>query len=143
MKKILLMLAMIFTLAFSSICAAAGDGSVLNREQKAAEAFAAGATGDATVTYVKAVAGLNAEFKIKVSEQAFAELQKVVKEKLGTLKEAEFRSFERFADGDRVVYLGKFSKEKSVAMVYVFDKEGKMTNFAFNPIKEQAPAEKK
>lgn len=143
MKKIFVLLTMMFTLAFSNICAAAGDGSALNKAQKVAEAFAAGATGDTAVTYTQAVAGLETQFKTKVSEQAFTELQKVVKEKLGRFQEAEFRSFERFSDGDRLIYIGKFSKEKVVAMVYVFDKNGKMTNFAFNPVQEQTAEKNK
>ena len=142
-------LTMTAAMAMASVCAAAGEGAALTKEQKAAETLFAGLNGDAAVTYVQASAGMDAELKGKVTADAFAQLQKSVKEKLGANKELTFRSFERFNDGDRVVYLGKYAKEPTVAMVCVFNPAGKLVNFALNPVKQQpaqqpaqAPAKK-
>lgn len=118
MKKLLVMLTMIMTLAFASVCAAY-DGGTLDKEQKA-------------------TSGMNAELKGKITEQVVADLQKQVKEQFGDVKEIRFQSFERFADGDRLVYIAGFSKEKHVALIYIFDAKQKMVNFQYTALKEQA-----
>ncbi len=133
-------LAMTATMAMASVCAAAGEGAALTKEQKAAEALFGGLNGVETVTYAQASAGMVPELKTKITEQAFNNLKKSVKDKLGNCKEAKFRSFERFNDGDRVVYMGKYSKEEAVAMVFVFNPAGKIVNFALNPL-QKAPAQ--
>lgn len=137
MKKLAMALAMTASLAMASVCAAAGEGAALTKEQKAAETLFAGLNGVQTVTYAQASAGFVPELKTKITDQAYAGLQKTVKEKLGACKETKFRSFERFDDGDRVVYVGKYTKEQNVAMVFVFNPAGKIMNFALNPIKAQ------
>ena len=137
-------MAMTAAMAVASVGFAAGEGAALTKEQKAAEPLYAGLNGDAVVTYAQATAGMVPELKTKVTEEAYNNLKKNVKEKLGNCKEANFRSFERFNDGDRVVYLGKYSKEENVAMVFVFNQAGKIVNFALNPLKpqpQQAPAQ--
>lgn len=70
-------------------------------------------------------------------------MQKQVKEQFGAVKEVRFQSFERFADGDRLVYIAGFSKEKHVAMIYIFDKKQKMVNFQYTALKEQSQEEAK
>ena len=134
-------LAMTATMAMASVCAAAGEGAALTKEQKAAETFFSGLNGVQTVTYAQAAAGLDAELKTKITDQAFVGLQKSVKEKLGNAKDIKFRSFERFNDGDRVVYVGQYSKEPTVAMVFVFNPAGKIVSFALNPLKPAQPAQ--
>ena len=139
MKKLLVMLTMVMTLAFASVCAAY-DGGVLNKEQKAAETFTNAVTGQ-TVTYDQFASGLNAELKKQITEEVVANLQKQVKEKYGSLKDIRFVSFERYADADKLVYVASFSKEQVVAMVYVFDAKQKLDSFSYNPIRNEAPKE--
>lgn len=67
----------------------------------------------------------------------FAELQKQMKEKFGTQKEAHFAVFERFDQGDRLTYLIKYSREQAVRAVYGFDKNGKLNEFVFVPLQVQ------
>lgn len=141
MKKLLVMLTMIMTFAFASVCAAY-DGGVLNKEQKAAEMLTNAVTGQ-VVTYAQVSSGMTDELKGKVTEQVVADLQKQVKEQFGNMKEIRFQSFERFADGDRLVYIAGFSKEKHVAMIYIFDAKQKMVNFQYTALKEQAQEEAK
>lgn len=139
MKKLAMALVMTGAMAMASVCAAAGEGAALTKEQKAAETLLAGLNGSETVTYAQASGAMGADLKAKVTEEAFGNLQKSVKNQLGNVKEVKFRSFERFNDGDRVVYLGSYSKEANVAVVFVFDPAGKIMNFALNPLKP-APA---
>lgn len=141
MKKLLVMLTMVLTLAFASVCAAY-DGGVLNKEQKAAEILTNAVTGQA-VAYEQVTSGMNDELKTKITEQVVADLQKQVKEQFGAVKEVRFQSFERFADGDRLVYIAGFSKEKHVAMIYIFDEKQKMVNFQYTALKEQSQEEAK
>lgn len=140
MKKLAMALAMTGAMAMASVCAAAGEGAALTKEQKALETFTAGINGVETVTYAQASATLVPELKEKITEETYNGLKKNVKEKFGNYKESSFHSFERFNDGDRVVYLGKYSKEQAVAMVFVFNPAGKIVNFALNPMKPVAPA---
>lgn len=141
MKKLLVMLTVIMTFAFASVCAAY-DGGVLNKEQKAAEMLTNAVTGQ-VVTYAQVSSGMTDELKGKVTEQVVADLQKQVKEQFGNVEEIRFQSFERFADGDRLVYIAGFSKEKHVAMIYIFDAKQKMVNFQYTALKEQAQEEAK
>ena len=144
MKKLVMALVMTASMAMASVCAAAGEGAILTKNQKAAETLFAGLNGNATVTYAAATAALDPELKTKVTEQAYNNLVKDIKEKLGAAKEVSFRTFEHFPDGDRIVYLGKYAKEEAVALVFLFNPAGKIVNFGLNPLKPQpaAPAGK-
>lgn len=140
MKKLALALATVATLAVSSVCAAAGDGTILNKEQKFAEGMTAALTTEEG-TYTQAAAGFNADLKGKLAAAQFDQMKKAVKNQFGSLKESRFVSFTRFKDGDRVQYVGTFTKEPQVSLTYLFDATGKIFNFAFSPIKPaQAPA---
>lgn len=79
--------------------------------------------------------------KKAVTEKAFAELQKQVRTRFGAMKEAKLFAYQRFDQADRVTYIASFSKEKLVSMVFAFDKQNKMLDFAFTPV--QQPEAKK
>ena len=68
-------------------------------------------------------------------------MQKQVKQKMGTMKEAKFFAYQRFDQADRLTYIASFSKEKMVSIVFVFDKQSKLLDFAFTPV--QQPTGKK
>lgn len=137
MKKLAAALALTASMAVAGVCSAAGEGAVLTKETKAAETFFGGLNGVETVTYAQTAATLDAQMKEKFTAEVFANLQKSVKAQMGNVKESKFRSFERFDDGDRVIYLGKYSKQENVAMIVVFNPAGKIVNFALNPIQQQ------
>ena len=44
---------------------------------------------------------------------------------------------QRYADGDRLAYLAKYSKEKALLFIFVFDKQNDLGAFSFQPIGEQ------
>lgn len=143
MKKIIVLLTALFTLAFSCVSFAA-DGGDLNKEQRTAEKIMTTLDGDAATAYTGFAPSLSEGLSKSLTQQGFATIQKQTKEQLGSLKNTTFRSFERYNDGDRVIYVAEFSKEKTVAMVFVFDKTAKLVNFSFIPQKPaEQPAEKK
>ena len=147
MKKVILLVSMIMTLAFSMVAFAAGDGSALNAEQKNAEKLLSAMTNStATVSSLKGIFTPGLEKKIDAA--ALAALQKTVTDKFGTVKgETKFRVFERADKADVLLYQAGFSKEKLVNFQFVFAKEGEKSlidSFSFGPVTApaQAPAKK-
>ena len=53
------------------------------------------------------------------------------------MKEAKFFTYQRFDQADRVTYIASFSKEKMVSMIFAFNKQNKLVDFAFTPIQQQ------
>lgn len=136
MKKLIVLLTMLMTFAFSSLSFAA-DGGDLNKEQKNAEKFM-DAFGVATITeYVSVSSTFSPELTKKLNETTYNELKKQVKQQFGSLKSTKFFRFERFDDLDRVTYIAEFSKEKIVIMSFDFNKNTKLISFNFS--KYQAP----
>lgn len=136
MKKLAAALALTASMAVAGVCSAAGEGAALTKETKAAETFFGGLNGVETVTYAQTAATLDAQMKEKFTAEVFAEKQKEVKTKLGNIKESRFRSFERFDNGDRVVYLGKYSKQENVVMIVFFNPAGKIQDFGMHPVQQ-------
>lgn len=136
MKKLILILTAVFTLAVSALGFAA-DGGDLNKEQKAAENFVAAFTTEAP-DYRTFSNGFDDTLKAKVTEQAYTVLQQQVQERFGRLKESKFYSFQRYDNVDYVTYVGSFSKEKLVNITFAFNKENKMVDFALSPIEQNA-----
>lgn len=135
MKKLIMVLTAVFTLAISALGFAA-DGGDLNKEQKAAENFVAAFTMEAP-EYRTFVSGFDDTLKAKVTEQAYDVLKQQVQEKFGRLKESKFYSFQRYDNVDYVTYIGSFSKEKLVNITFAFNKENKMTDFALSPMQQE------
>ena len=134
MKKLILILTAVFTLAVSALCFAA-DGGDLNRQQRGAENFIA-AFGAQAPVYTTFSNGFDAGLKAKVTEQAYPALQQQVKERFGDLQESKFYSFQRYDKVDYVTYIASFSKEKLVNVTLAFNKDNKMIDFALSPIKQ-------
>lgn len=142
MKKLVLFFTMIFTLLACSLCFAA-DGNDLNKQQKTVEKFIDALDAAPAPDYAVIAPLLNEKFAQKLDAKAYAAFQKSAKEQLGTLNSAQFRLFERFVDGSRVVYVGNFDKEKVVLMQFVFDMKNALLAVNLNAVKEQKPAENK
>ncbi len=136
MKKLVIAAVMTMMMAVSSMCMAAGDGNALNKQQKVVDKFTAALNGS-TVTVEQVWGDMVPELAEKMTAANFAELQKQMKEKFGTQKEAHFAVFERFDQGDRLTYLIKYSREQAVRAVYGFDKNGKLNEFVFVPLQVQ------
>ena len=124
-----------------SVGLAANDHKDLAKQQQVAEKIMDVFDGEPVPMYAQVTAGFSENLKKAVTEKAFTELQKQVRTKLGTMKEAKFFTYQRFDQADRVTYIASFSKEKMVSMIFVFDKQNKMLDFAFTPV--QQPEAKK
>lgn len=145
MKKLVLLMTMIFTLVFSCTVFAA-DGGDLNKEQKVADKIVAALNQDAATAYPGFSASLTPALDKNMGVQGYAAIQKQVKAQLGNLQSLKFVNFRRFDDGDIIEYVGTFSKEKIVLVRFIFDKTFKLNALSFIPVKEQAqqaPAEQK
>ncbi len=141
MKKLLLIMTMLFTLLCSSVAMAA-DGGDLNKEQKIAEQMINAVKQNSTITYEQISGSLSADLAKTFNARSYAGVQKSVKEQLGDFKESKFVSFTRFDQADRVVYLTSFSNQPVVIAQFDFDKSGKLLNFAFAPQQQQQEAAK-
>lgn len=135
MKKII-SLAFAAMMALSAVCFAAGDGNVLNKNQKAAEAMI-GIFNPTPVAYETLVKGFTAEAQKNFTKEAYNGVIKQAAEKFGAIKESKFVAFQRLDQVDIVAYLASFSKEKVVNLAFIFDKTGKMVNFQFTPVQAQ------
>ncbi len=141
MKKLLIMMMVSCLMMLCSVGFAADDHKALGKQQQVAEKIMDAFDGEPIPLYAQVSAGFSANMKKTVTEEAFAELQKQVKQKFGTMKEAKFFTFQRFDQADRVTYIASFTKEKIVSMIFAFDKQNKLVDFAFTPV--QQPEAKK
>ena len=140
MKKLVLLMTMIFTLAFS--CAAfAADGGDLNKEQKTADKIVASLDQDAATAYAGFATSLSPALDKNMGVKGFTAIQKQVKEQLGAMKTIKFVNFRRFDDGDIVEYVATFSKKEQVVVRFIFDKTLKLNTLSFIPVEPQAQAE--
>ena len=121
-----------------SVGFAAEDHKALAKQQQVAERVMDAFDVEPMPLFAQVSAGFNANLKKAVDEKAFTELQKQVKQKFGTMKEAKFFTYQRFDQADRVTYVASFSKEKMVSMIFAFDKQNKLVDFAFTPIQQPA-----
>ena len=140
MKKLLLFITALVTLTACSLCFAA-DGNDLNKQQKTAEHFINAIDAAPSPEYAVIAPLLNAKLAEKFTDKQYAAWQKSIKEQFGTLKEANFRLFERLNDGSIVTYLCKFEKQEHVFMQFVFDQKNALFGVNFRVVNEQKPAE--
>ena len=137
MKKLVALVTTVLVMAVSGMCFAAGDGTDLNRQQRAVDKFVAVLNAADTTGFAQLSGDFAPDLQQKVDAAAFGELQKQVKERLGNQKEMKFVAYERFDQGDRLTYLGSYSREKMVRIIYGFDKNNKMIEFVFAPLEVQ------
>jgi hypothetical protein len=140
MKKLILLVSMIMTLAFSTMAFAAGDGTALKSAEKLLTAVT---SQTATVESLNGI--LSPEMAKKINATALKAVQTDLKNKFGTMKESKMVVYERLDQQDRVTYLAAFTKEKVVRYLVLFNKEAKplIVGFAFGPVNTTpAPAKK-
>lgn len=135
MKKILFTLTLVMMMAFSSLCFAA-NGNDLNKEQKVAETFMEVFTKDQAPAYTVVSKDFSENLKKSVSERTYKKLPDEIKEKFGNVSNVNFRAFEKFEQGDRITYIATFDKQPAVAIIFVFDKDKKLSNYIFAPLEQ-------
>ena len=137
MKKLVALVTTVLVMAVSGMCFAAGDGTDLNKQQRAVDKFVAVLNAADTTGFAQLSSDFAPDLQQKVDAAAFGALQKQVKERFGSQKEIKFVAYERFDQGDRLTYLGSYSREKMVRIIYGFDKNNKMIEFVFAPLEAQ------
>ena len=142
MKKIVIMMIVSCLMMLCSVGFAANESKDLAKQQAVAERFLDVFDAEPAPLFVQVSAGFNPKMKEAVTEKAFTELQKQVKQKFGTMKEAKFFAYQRFDQADRVTYIGSFTKEKIVSMIFAFDKQNKLVDFALTPVQQPQAAKK-
>ena len=140
MKKLVIMMIVSCLMMLCSVGFAAGESKDLAKQQVVVERFLDVFDAEPAPLYAQVSAGFNPKMKEAVTEKAFTELQKQVKQKFGTKKEAKFFAYQRFDQIDRVTYIGSFTKEKIVSMIFAFDKQNKLVDFAFTPVQQPQAA---
>ncbi|MGE4588312.1 MAG: DUF3887 domain-containing protein [Acidaminococcaceae bacterium] len=136
MKKIVLLLTMIFVFGLSAIGAAASNASILGNEEKAVDKFLS-VLDKNNGAYEEIVSNFTPGLQKKVDEAAIQKLRSQIADNFGTLKEKKLVVLEKFDQGDRVTYLAGFSKTPIVKIVFAFDVKGEkplITDFAFTPV---------
>lgn len=139
MKKIVFTLTLIMMMVFSGLCFAS-DGSDLNKEQKIAETFMEVFTKEQAPEYAIVSKDFSDNLKKSVSERTYKKLPAEIKEKFGTAKNVDFRTFEKLGQEDRVTYIASFDKQPMAAIIFVFDNNQKLVNYIFAPIQQQKAA---
>lgn len=135
MKKLILALTMVLTLAFSGICMAS-NGSDLDKQLNVAEPLVASFS-DKAPAYAKVAQGFDAELLKTMNEETFNALKNDTKANLGDLENMEFFSYQRFDNNDMIVYIATFKNNKAASVVVLFNnKNNKIVQFAIQPIKD-------
>ena len=142
MQKLVLFFTTLVIMTACSLCFAA-DGNDLNKQQKTCDRFIDSIDAAPAPEYAVIAPLLNAKLAEKFTDKQYTVWQKAIKEQFGTLKEAQFRSFERLNDGSLVAYMCKFEKQEHVLMQFVFDQKNALFGMNFRVLNEQKPAENK
>ena len=142
MQKLVLFFTTLVIMTASSLCFAA-DGNDLNKQQKTCDRFIDAIDAAPAPEYAVIAPLLNAKLAEKFTDKQYTAWQKAIKEQFGTLKEAQFRIFERLNDGSVVAYMCKFEKQEHVLMQFVFDQKNALFGMNFRVLNEQKPAENK
>lgn len=125
-----------------SVGFAASESKDLAKQQQVVERFLDVFDVEPAPLFAQVSAGFNPKLKATITEKVFTDLQKQVKQKLGSMKEAKFFAYQRFNQADRVTYIGSFTKEKMVSIVFVFDRQNKLSDFAFTPVQQPQASNK-
>ena len=97
MQKLVLFFTTLVIMTACSLCFAA-DGNDLNKQQKTCDRFIDAIDAAPAPEYAVIAPLLNAKLAEKFTDKQYTAWQKAIKEQFGTLKEAQFRIFERLND---------------------------------------------
>lgn len=143
MKKFIVLLTTLLTLAFAVSCFATENSSALNSAENSAQKVITALVASDTLGYKDAEKAMSADLAKNMNVNTFIAMQRQVKEKFGNHKETKFFAFERFDKVDRLTYIGSFNREPAVSIVFTLDKNAKITEFSLAAlqVEEQENAE--
>ena len=143
MKKFIVLLTTLLTLAFAASCFATENSSALNSAENSAQKVIAALVASDTLGYKDAEKAMSADLAKNMNVNTFIAMQRQVKEKFGNHKETKFFAFERFDKADCLTYIASFNREPAVSIVFTLDKNAKITEFSLAAlqVEEQENAE--
>lgn len=143
MKKFIVLLTTLLTLAFAVSCFATENSSALNSAENSAQKVITALVASDTLGYKDAEKAMSADLAKNMNVNTFIAMQRQVKEKFGNHKETKFFAFERFDKVDRLTYIASFNREPAVSIVFTLDKNAKITEFSLAAlqVEEQENAE--
>lgn len=133
-KTIILMLAL---LCLSGVVQAS-DSTDMARGQRAVAGMMDALDGEPVPVYRELKRDLAAQLQLVWGEAEYAAMRSQTAEKYGRMLSYRFHAFERTEDFDRFMYIGQFTKERRVLMIYALDKQGKIIAYSFRPYKPQS-----
>ena len=95
MKKFILLLTTVLTLAFAASCFATENSSALNDAEGSAQKVITALVASDTLGYKDAEKAMSADLAKQMNVNTFIAMQRQVQEKFGKHKETKFFSFER------------------------------------------------
>ncbi len=137
MKKFIVLLTTLLTMAFAASCFATENSSALSDAESSAQKVITALVASDTLGYKDAEKAMSADLAQQMNVNTFIAMQRQGKEKFGNLKETKFFSFERFDKADRLTYIAGFSRQPAVSIVFELDKKEKITNFSLNALEVQ------
>ncbi len=141
MKKFIVLLTTLLTLAFAATCMATENSSALNDAENSAQKVINALVASDTLGYKDAEKAMSADLAKNMNVNTFIAMQRQVKEKFGNHKETKFFAFERFDKADRLTYIAGFSREPAVSIVFTLDKKAKIAEFSLAALEVQENAE--
>lgn len=140
MKKIVLMLTMVFMLAFSAVCSAS-NGKVLDTEENIINKFLSATKYSAITSMV------TEDMKKEFNEETFNNFREQLDKNFGKLNEKQLFLVEKHKDVDVLRYKSSFALAPEVQILFVFKVENEkplLGDFRFVlPPKEGAVEEQK
>lgn len=135
MKKLFLLVTMICLLCFGSTAFAASNGQILEKEEALTSQVMTALTG--IMSYDRLSPSFTPELRQTLDKEQLNTMKKEVKTKFGKMQGMQFISLQKFDQGDRVIYLASFAKQKLVRVEVFFNVKGaepKIMSFSLAPI---------
>lgn len=140
MKKMLMMVVMVLTLAFSAVCSAS-NGSLLDTQEKIVGNFLKG------TNYKSVSALMNDDMKKNWDEKTYNNFKEQIAKDFGKINTQDLILVEKHKNADILLYQVTSEKVPAARFVFLFQVEKEKPMLAdFNvmlPKKEEAAAEKK
>ncbi|MEG0830849.1 MAG: hypothetical protein RSE47_02895 [Acidaminococcaceae bacterium] len=136
MRKIVAVIVLMVVLGISNLCMAASNSSILGNEEKTINRFLGAVTG--SIGYSEELQmSLAPGLQKKITATNLGRLKAQIQATFGDLVESKLFSLEKYDKGDKVTYVGSFSKEEVTMLTFAFileDGKPLLSDFAITPV---------
>lgn len=123
MKKIIMMLTAVLSLGMASLGFASPASDLLAQEETTTNKVISLIQGKGQLAEVST--GFSPALQKNFNAAALANMKKGVTEQLGGISNLKLVRLDKFADADRLIYIGDAKKAPNVQMTFVFSVKGK------------------